>query len=75
MKNSTLKQSKFAYYTYKGINIIKFDKQNKLLEIQKYSDMYCFDQEEIKLLSYFIESCHLFSIGVIKEVNNVEINS
>lgn len=67
--------SKFAYYIFRGIPILKFDKEKKQLEIQKYSHMYCFDQETIKLLSYFVESCHLFSMGIVKEVKNIEINS
>lgn len=74
-KNNTFKDNNFAYYIFKGIPLLKFDKEKKILEIQKHSNMYCFDQEELKKLSFFLESCHLYCIGVIKEIKNIEINS
>ena len=74
-KRNNFKDANFAYYTFKGVPLLKFNKQKKILEIQKYSDMYCFDQEELKKLSFFLENCHLYCIGVTKEIQNIEINS
>lgn len=69
-----LKNDKIAVYNFRGYTVLRFDKESKALEIGKHADMCCFVEEDIHLMSCFLERCYGFSKGWITEIDNVEVD-
>lgn len=69
-----LNNPNIAVYNFRGYTVLKFNKESGELEFGKHANMCSFIKSDLNLMSRFLEQCYLFATGVIKEIDNVEVD-
>jgi len=63
-----------AVYSFRGYTVLRFHKERKELEIGKDANMCSFIKEDLNLMSKFLEDCYKFSMGLLPDINHVEVD-
>lgn len=63
-----------AVYNFRGYTVLKFHKETKQLEIGKHANMCCFIPADLLAMAQFLEKCYLYTSGVEKDVDHVEVS-
>lgn len=71
---SDLQRNDIAVYNFRGYTVLKFNKETKQLEFGKHANMCAFINDDLKLMAKFLEDCYMFSTGLLKELNHVEVD-
>jgi hypothetical protein len=71
---SDLRRTDIAVYNFRGYTVLKFNKENKQLEIGKHADMCCFISTDLLAMAQFLEQCYLYTGGTIADVEHVEVD-
>jgi len=69
-----LRNDKIAVYSFRGYTVLKFDKETKQLEFGKNSHMAAFIDEDLKLMSKFLDDCYKYTQGLLPDINHVEVD-
>lgn len=69
-----LHRTDIAVYNFRGYTVLRFNKETKELEIGKHANMCSFISEDLRLMAKFLEDCHMFTAGLLKELNHVEVD-
>lgn len=69
-----LERTDIAVYNFRGYTVLRFNKERKELEIGKDANMCAFIKDDLLQMSKFLDDCHKFSIGLLPDVNHVEVN-